>query len=137
MAERGTSSAPATGGSSLLATFGILCLTVFALLSLSTVQADLRLSRQSADATAAYYQADCQAEEILALLRAGQTPEGVVRSGSLCTYRCPVSDTQALEVEVELAEDGTYTILRWQTVSTAQWQSDDTLDIWDGQLPDA
>ena len=39
---------PAIGGSSLLVIFAVLCLTVFALLSLSTVQADNRLSDASA-----------------------------------------------------------------------------------------
>ena len=41
---------PAIGGSSLLVIFAVLCLTVFALLSLSTVQAGDRLSDASADA---------------------------------------------------------------------------------------
>ena len=60
---------PAVGGSSLLVIFSVLCLTVFALLSLSTVQASGRLSSTSAQAVAAYYQADSQAEAILARLR--------------------------------------------------------------------
>lgn len=36
-------SPPAIGGTSLLVVFAVLCLTVFALLSLTTVQADVRL----------------------------------------------------------------------------------------------
>ena len=41
---------PAVGGSSLLVIFAVLCLTVFALLGLSTVQAGQRLSNASAEA---------------------------------------------------------------------------------------
>ena len=68
---------PALGGSSLLVAFAVLALTVFALLSLSTVQADVRLADASAQAVTDYYAADCQAQEILARLRNGETVEGV------------------------------------------------------------
>ena len=68
---------PALGGSSLLVAFAVLALTVFALLSLSTVRADVRLADASAQAVTDYYAADCQAQEILARLRSGETVEGV------------------------------------------------------------
>ena len=127
--------APAVGGSSLLVIFAVLCLTVFALLGLSTVRADGRLSDASAKAVSAYYEADCQAEAILARLRAGDLPEGVEETvtpeGRTCAYTCPISDTQTLAVEVRL-EDTSYTVLRWQAVSTADWEADETLDLWDG-----
>ena len=127
--------APAVGGSSLLVIFAVLCLTVFALLGLSTVRADGRLSDASAKAVSAYYEADCQAEAILARLRAGELQEGVEESitpeGRTCVYTCPISDTQTLAVEVRL-EGANYDILRWQAVSTADWEPDETLDLWDG-----
>ena len=128
-------SAPIVGGSSLLVIFAVLCLTVFALLGLSTVQADGRLADASAEAVSAYYAADCQAEAILARLRAGELPEGVEETvtpeGRTCAYTCPISDTQTLAVEVRL-EGTDYTVLRWQAVSTADWAADETLDLWDG-----
>jgi hypothetical protein len=133
VAEKEHFSPPAVGGSSLLVIFAVLCLTVFALLGLSTVQADGRLSDASTSAVSAYYAADCQAETILARLRAGEMPEGVTVQGDVYAYACPISDTQDLEVEVRL--DGSdYTVLRWQAVSTVQWQSDTNLDVWDGGI---
>ena len=54
--------------------FAVLCLTVFAVLSLTTVQADARLAEASARAVEEYYAADCAAQEILARLRNGETP---------------------------------------------------------------
>ena len=73
MTKRGTSGPPAAvGGSSLLVIFAVLCLTVFALLTLSTAAADSRLSQDAADAVEAYYQADSQAE-------AGRTPSTAPR----------------------------------------------------------
>ena len=124
-------SAPAVGASSLLVIFAVLCLTVFALLSLSTVQADKRLSDASTAAVLAYYEADCEAERIFSLLREGELPDGVVVCGDLYYYTCPISDTQALEVELSRA-GGTWAVLRWQTVTTTQWEADDSIEIWDG-----
>ena len=51
----------AVGGSSLLVIFAVLCLTVLALLGLSTVQADGRLTNASAVSVANFYEADCRA----------------------------------------------------------------------------
>ena len=65
-------SPPAVGGISLLVAFAVLCLTVFALLSLSTVQAQKRLSDASLKAVGEYYAADSEALRILALLRSGE-----------------------------------------------------------------
>ena len=117
-----------------LQAFAVLCLTVFALLSLTTVRADVRLADASVQAVSDYYAADRAAQTILARLRGGEMPEGVTSmGGNLYAYSCPVSDRQQLEVEVEV--DGTaYRILRWQTVPTGEWESDDSLEVWDGTL---
>lgn len=135
MGEKERFSPPAVGGSSLLVIFAVLCLTVFALLGLSGVQAGGRLSDASAQAVSAYYDADCRAEEILAALRQGVVMEGVRREADgIYAYTCPISDTQALEMRVRLdGED--WSVLRWQAVSTAQWEADESLDLWDGGVP--
>ena len=124
---------PAVGGSSLLVIFAVLCLTVFALLGLSTVQAGQRLSNASAEAVESYYQADARAEEILARLRCGEMPEGVAVRGDHYAYECPISETRSLQVEVRLSGEE-YTVLRWQAVSTADWQADDSLPVWNGAV---
>lgn len=133
-------SPPAVGGISLLVVFAVLCLTVFALLALTTAQANVRLADASARAVEEYYAADCKAQEILALLRGGERPEGVQISGVIASYAVPLSDTQELQVDVALdsllsdtAADG-YTVLRWQVVSTEEWESDSSIEIWDGTL---
>ena len=96
-------SPPAVGGISLLVVFAVLCLTVFALLALTTVQADNRLADASAKAVTDYYAADCQAQEILARLRAGEVPKGVESQyfdSIIYRYTVPISETQELRVEV-------------------------------------
>lgn len=113
-------SPPAVGGISLLAAFAVLCLTVFALRSLTTVQADVCLADASAQAVKDYYAADCATQEILARLRGGETPVEVEshsydswHRGTRYTYACPISGTQELEVEV-IVDGEDYEILRWQ-----------------------
>lgn len=95
--ERSDFSPPALGGASLLVIFAVLALTIFALLSLSTVRADERLSAASAQGVAAYYAADCRAQELLARIRAGEWPEeAVLQEDGSYAYVCPISDTQEI-----------------------------------------
>ena len=124
---------PAVGGSSLLVIFAVLCLTIFALLSLSTVQADGRMAAASYKAVQDFYEADAEAERILAKLRQGDLPDNVTREGNLYRYTCQVSELQALEVEIEITE-AFYRVLRWQMVSTTQWEADDSMNVWDGSM---
>ena len=123
----------AVGLSSLLVIFAVLCLTVFTLLSISTVSAHKQLAQSSRQTITGYYQADSQAEEILARLRSGEVPQGVTREGDQYTYSCPISDTQTLAVRVEVAGEN-YQILRWQTISTEDWEAEDKLPVWDGEM---
>lgn len=130
-------SPPAVGGVSLLVVFAVLCLTVFALLALATVQADVRLADASAQAVADYYAADCRAQELLARLRRGERPEGVELLDHIARYAVPISDTQELQVEVELTEEqgnrgGRWRVIRWQAVPSAAWEGDESLELWDG-----
>lgn len=126
---------PALGGASLLVIFAVLCLTVFALLSLSTVQADIRLADASTQAVIDYYEADAAAEAILARLRGGQVPEGVEQSdGNVYSYSLSIDagDTQSLEVSVRIVDANNWQVLRWQAVPNGDWEYDDSLNLWDG-----
>lgn len=123
-------SPPAIGGSSLLVIFAVLCLTVFALLSLSTVQAEKRLSDAAADGVTAYYKADLEAEKIFAKLRAGETVPGVREENGNVMYTCQISENQTLQVELKKTEDR-WQIIRWQTVAQME-QVQETLPVWDG-----
>ena len=104
-------SPPTVGGTSLLIIFAVLCLTIFALLAMSTVQADSRLSEVSANASAAYYTADLEAETIFAKLRSGTVPENVRIDGNTYSYTCHISENQDLMISV-VKEEGGWKILR-------------------------
>ena len=130
--EKRRLSPPAVGGSSLLVIFAVLCLTVFAMLSMSTVQAEDRLRSAYCEAITDYYKADVEAERILSQLREGYVPDGVEILNNTAAYRCKISDTQNLEVEVIL--DGKdYKVTRWQAVYAADWVPDDSLNVWTGK----
>jgi len=123
------------GGSSLLVVFAVLCLTVFALLGFSTVQAHKRLSDTGAEAVSQFYEADLQAETILAEIRGGKVPEAVTVEGDLYSYECKISETQELQVEVRCS-GSQWEVLRWMAVSTAKWEeNDDSINVWDGEVP--
>lgn len=124
-------SAPAIGGSSLLVIFGVVCLTVLALLSLSTVLAEKRMAEGAHRGVAAYYEADLEAERIFARLRSGETVPGVVRENWIYRYQCPISAHQTLEVELQKTEAG-WTVLRWQAVAHPE-AGNEMLPIWKEQ----
>ena len=122
----------AVGGSSLLVIFAVLTLVLLALLSFSTVQADGRLSDAHATHVKQYYQADAQAELILAQLRNGILPEQVQKEGNQYSYQCPISDTQALQVVVAFAGQE-YQIKEWRAVSTVDWTIEENKAVWNGE----
>lgn len=107
---------PAVGGSLLLSIFAVLCLTVFAFLCLSTVLASKRLNDASVNAVTSYYEADYEAEEIFARLRQGEVLEGVEIEDNTYRYRCRISETQMLCVELFRKDDG-WSVEQWQAVS--------------------
>lgn len=145
MAEREKSfSPPTTGGASLLTIFAVLCLSVFALLCLSTVRANSALSQASAKAVKDYYAADGKAQEILACLRHGEFPreatvqiiDGPEGSRHIWSWTVPISETQELQVAVEVRSTEDYTVLRWRSAPVGDWELDDDLGLWDGETLD-
>lgn len=127
------STPPAVGGSSLLVIFAVLCLTVFAVLGLSTVQADKRMAQAAKEAIQNYYMADAKAEQILAMLRQKTVPSGIVVEDDVYSYQCRVSEVQALSVKVRITEEN-YEILCWKLISTTEWEENESLDVWSGNF---
>ena len=113
---------PTIGGTSRLVMFAVLCLTVFALLTLGTVQADRRLSDASLNASLDYYAADVRAETIFAQIREGNVPENVTVEDNIYSYSCPISDRQVLMVQLS-REGSSWKVLQWQAVSIVEWDT--------------
>lgn len=125
-------SIPIVGASSLIVIFAVVCLTVFAILSLNTALAGERLSQKNADSTVEYYKADAVAHEILAKIRAGETPDAVQRAGNVYSYSCKVSEGKELFVNVTVNSADDYNVNIWQVRWTDDWTIDDSINVWDG-----
>lgn len=121
---------PAVGGSSLLVIFAVLCMTVFALLSLTSVQAEQRQADAASKSIRDYYDADLQAQQVYALLRSGETVAGVREEDGIYAFEIPISGQQLLVVRLENDGD-TWNVLRWEAVPVGT-ELEDSLDVWKG-----
>lgn len=120
------------GGSSILTIFAVLCFIVFALLTLSTAKADRILADRSVSAVEKYYEADAEAEAILAKLRSGVIPESVKNEGNrVYSFACPIGTEEELRVEIQM-KNKKIEILRWQKVYVGKWKTDDSIEVWGG-----
>ena len=120
----------AVGGSSLMVIFAVLCMTVFALLTLTSVQAEQRLADAATQSVTAYYEADLRAEEIYARLRNGEKIPGLEGNNGTYEFEIPISGRQTLAVAVAQREKD-WVVLRWQAV-TREENLDESLDVWKG-----
>ena len=88
------------GVSSLLLIFLVLCLVSFAVLSLASATADLKLSRRYAARTLGYYEACCDAQDFIAEAAESAT------EGAQLSKDFPISETQYLHVELSADNTG-------------------------------
>lgn len=145
--DRAGGGSPGVGSATLLLCFGVLCLTVFSLLTLSAARAEERLSLASVAAVSNYYSADSQAEELVALLcevtTEGTEPPAELKGIALerlsptapvYGFTLPIDDRQQLRVELELA-GGDCSIRRWQVIIDYNWQADDRLELLEFGVP--
>ncbi|MDR1194549.1 MAG: hypothetical protein LBK98_10385 [Peptococcaceae bacterium] len=130
------------GSASIIMVFAVLCLTIFSVLTLVTARNDLALTESYARSVASYYAADTRAIAIYNQLAAGdavfdedielsRAPAG---GGSLISYSVPIDSGQNLNVLLEETPAG-LRIAEWLVAEKEDWEFDDTLPIWDGELP--
>lgn len=147
-----------TGTTSFVLIFVLLCLLTFSVLSLASSRANLRLSQKSADRTAAYYDAENRANDILIRIDTaiGQILEnnisssqefydmirkelegtdGILFSGQdSLEYQVPLEKEQLLHVVLRLSfepfSNGKhYQILSWDTQSDYDWSLDQEVQL--------
>ena len=131
-----------SGAVSLVMIFCVLCLSVFAVLTVATSDRERRLSELAAERTAEYYAADAEATRIVAALAQGETPDTEIpinradvssvigQRNELVFFSVPAGGEQELQVRVQL-HDGEVSILRWATAYTGEWTSDDSITLFD------
>ena len=151
MAENRGSGVNNLGITSIVLIFTVLCLTVFAVLSISNAAGDRALAVLNADMVQAYYDADCRGEEWfaetcaqIADIRAESKDdsdflESVSRAFELeydenIGCRIVVDDVRSLYIEITagtLAEPPR--VLRWVIVSEGEYVIDDSMPVWSGE----
>ena len=149
-----------TGTTSIVLIFVLLSMLTFSVLSLISAQANLRLSRLSAERTTAYYEAENAANDVLLRVNAvleearsaaedeaafyamvqselfnDETVE--IADESHLTWQVPLGDNQVLAVELAVSYEPTaqgrhYTIASWQAVSGYDWNPDHSLNLMGG-----
>lgn len=151
------------GSSSILVTFVLLCLVTFAALSFVSANSDNRLAKQTAERISAYYEADTQAEIMLAnvdaqlRLLAKDTEKDIYIKDAInlfdkggqysiqnkdgdtfIHYELPITETQNLSITLkilypEAADECAFEIVEWQDY-TVYIPEEETIDDEKGGL---
>lgn len=120
------------GTSFMLVIFIILCMIIFAVLSLSSAHKDYEYSLKSARRASEYYAANNLAEEKLAEIDTFIESGNVVPSGSIIEFTVPVNDTELLQIILNIKPEQTphYTIAAWKTIPTEEWTGETSLPVF-------
>ena len=133
------------GSASIVLVFAVLCLTVFSLITFVVAGNEKALVEAEASLVTGYYEADALAEHIIAELLEKDTIPSEIRGieigsqfnekyGVETTYFfCPISDIKALYVSLILRDDS-FDILSWRMWDTDEWEFDDTINVWSGEI---
>ncbi|HJC48615.1 MAG TPA: hypothetical protein IAA04_11235 [Candidatus Lachnoclostridium pullistercoris] len=113
------------GITSIIFIFIVMCLSVFALLSVNSASQSYASVRRAADAASAYYAADSQAQIWIHQVKS----EGEA-GGNVLRRDFPISDSQTLQVALD---GSTFRILSYQVVNNEVLEIDDSLPVWQGE----
>ena len=128
------------GITSLTVILCVLCLTVFAVLTLTTAISERELAEKRAEVTSDYYAAENEAAklvnelqiawEIGADLQEIAEKNGIVIENEIFRFQKAIDEAQELNVVLRL-ENG-FEIEAWQIVSVVDWTPDESIQVWDG-----
>ncbi|MCR5481674.1 MAG: hypothetical protein K6F52_02665 [Clostridia bacterium] len=142
---------------SLVVIFAVLCLVVFAVLSLMSALSEKHLQDRSMGVTFDYYEADALCEEHLAEIdeiliseRAKAVSEhdykerlnARIRSmydseNDLISFSESINENLILHVEIKVLPRGSekrYTLLKWQEENIADYEIDQSMPVWTGEF---
>lgn len=142
------------GTSLMLVIFLILCMVIFAVLSLSSSLKDKQYSEKNALRTACFYEACNLAEERLAqidtiLLQTASANARLSRLQALeavtvteassqltIQYQVPLDEDEILQVTLTCEPQGNqrYTIQSWKQMSITEWKGNETLPVLGNEL---
>ncbi len=142
---------------SLVVIFAVLCLVVFAVLSLMSAISEKHLQERSIAATEAYYEADVLCEEHLAEIdeilvkeRGQAVSEGNYKerlnarlrsmydsTSDLISFSEKINENMILHVELKVLPMGSenrYKLLKWQEENISDYEVDQSMPVWTGEF---
>ena len=139
---------------SVMLIFALICLTIFAVLSLKAALSTDSFNDRSGEFMCQYYAADTAAKKTLSQLNdcafnakasgffedsfteSAQSIEGVslkqTARGLLVSYTVAINERQELLVNIVFDESGKYSIEQWKSRNIYEENSDQHLGVWDG-----
>ena len=115
------------GITSLILIFIVLCLSTFALLSLSSAKGDLNLAERNARAVTGYYEADTKGQQWVA------EQNRKFQAGKPVSTDIPVGQGQSLHIDlVEGESHDRYEIGAWYIYDSGEFEIDSRLQVWTG-----
>lgn len=142
------------GYTSIMIIFALVCLVIFAVLSLKAAASDEALNERSGEYLREYYNADSIAKQELSeldeLAFAAASSEffaetfrdlaedkgysvRMAREGCAVDYSVPINERQEIAVSVIFKASGEYEITLWKS-GTISTEKDDHLNVWDGKI---
>ena len=128
------------GITSLTVILCVLCLTVFAVLTLTTAIFERELAEKRAEATRDYYAAESEAAKLVnelqfawengADLQEIAEKNGIVIENDIFRFQKTIDEGQELNVVLRLKNG--FEIEAWQVVSVVDWTPDESIHVWDG-----
>lgn len=112
---------------SVLTVLLVLCLSLFAALTLTSAKADLSLSQRNAQQVTAYYDADAQAVALYEEFLSSDDAE--------LETAIAMTEHQSLYLWLQREADGSVVIRAWRTVPT-ETESDSHLPVYGGGTPE-
>lgn len=141
---------------SVMLIFAVICLTIFAVLSLKAALSDDSINERSGEFLKQYYAADTAAKEKLSELNdlafelknseffedgfeensknidgvtARRSPDGISVS-----YTVEINERQELAVDVVFDDSGKYTVNKWQSRTATTDDDNSHINVWDGNF---
>ena len=135
------------GITSIAVIFVVICMTIFAVLSLSTASQERELANKYAASVSDYWAADTQctdiANEFGALWESGADLDGILAlaqehgadvwddgSAYVVTYYTPINDNSSIIVTLSMGSE--FTVTGWQQVYTGNWEVNDNKNVFQG-----
>lgn len=147
------------GAASIVLVLAVVCLSVFAVLTLSSAEGDYALSKKNLDRTTSYYQASNAVNEQISQIddrlfkiykksknkkdymkrvnKRISKMEGITyhKKKKTIEFQQEITEKQQISVELKVhypkkKNDTCYEVLKWKNESVGAWQKDDSLPVY-------